>query len=81
MTTINPHERYTANECIQHHYFNNNDCYKKVGGDDNNYMDDGNNNINDKCYDEDIRRDMMNDLLDGFQRVDNYNDYDIFSIH
>ena len=76
MTTINPNERYTANECIQHPYFTNNDCYrKKVGGDDDTYIEDGNHNINNNKYNEDIRRDMMNDLLDGFQRVDNY-DYD-----
>jgi len=50
MTTINPNERYTANECIQHPYFTEKDCYKKVGGDDDNYMDDGNSNIHNKCY-------------------------------
>merc|ERR1712238_322494 len=79
MTTINPNERYTAKECIKHHYFTNNDCYRKVGGDDDNYMEDGNNNINNnKCYNEDIRRNMMNDLLDGLQRVDNYDEDDNF---
>merc|ERR1712238_292666 len=41
---------------------------------------DGNNNINNnKCYNEDKRRNMMNDLLDGLQRVDNYDEFDNFN--
>ena len=42
-----------------------------------NCSDDGN-NIDNDCYNEDIRSNMMNDLLDGFKQVDNYDEYDDF---